>query len=190
MDKSNGYEGIAASFVKSRANAIGASSVRYWAKTLPSKATVLDLGCGAGIPIAKVLMDEGMLVYGIDASPTLVQRFHRNFPRTPVTCEAIEDSLFFERQFDAIVAWGLLFLLPNDIQELVLRKAADALLTGGSLLFTAPSQAVTWKDVMTAQQSISLGAQAYKELLAVCGLRLLEEFEDEGENHYYHAVKI
>ena len=43
---------------------------------------------------------------------------------------------------------------------------------------------------MTSQRSTSLGTQAYKDLLAVWGLRLLEEFEDEGENHYYHAVKI
>ena len=132
MDKSNGYENIAASFISSRKQAIGASSVRYWAKTLLPKATVLDLGCGTGIPVSKVLMDEGMLVYGIDASPTLVQTFQQNFPNSPVTCEAVEDSLFFERQFDAIIAWGLLFLLPMDIQTLVLRKAADALSTGGS----------------------------------------------------------
>ncbi|WP_246202407.1 class I SAM-dependent methyltransferase [Spirosoma agri] len=190
MDKSNGYEDFAASFISTRQQAIGASSVRRWAKTLSPKATVLDLGCGTGIPVSKILMDEGMLVYGIDASPTLVQTFHHNFPNTPVTCEAVEDSLFFARQFDAIIAWGLLFLLPMDAQILVLRKAADALSTGGKLLFTAPSQAATWRDMMTSRTSTSLGTQAYKDLLAVWGLRLLEEFDDEGENHYYHAVKI
>jgi hypothetical protein len=47
-----------------------------------------------------------------------------------------------------------------------------------------------WKDAMTEQDSISLGTEKYQELLTASGLSLVEEFEDEGENHYYHAVKI
>lgn len=190
VDKSNGYEDIATLFIRSRQQVIGASSIRRWAKTLPPKATVLDLGCGTGVPVSKLLMDEGLLVYGIDASPTLVQHFRQNFPMAPVACEAVEDSLMFERQFDAVIAWGLLFLLPMDVQASVLRKIADALPTGGKLLFTAPRQPVTWIDVMTTRESISLGTKTYKTLLRAGGLSLLEEFDDEGGNHYYHAAKI
>jgi hypothetical protein len=43
---------------------------------------------------------------------------------------------------------------------------------------------------MTEQHSTSLGAEKYKELLTASGLSLIEEFEDEGENHYFDAVKI
>ena len=189
MDKSNGYEAIAAQFITSRGLSIGVASVRHWAKTLPLQATVLDLGCGTGVPISKALMDEGMRLYGIDAAPALVETFRLNFPHTPVACEAVEDSSFFRRQFDAIVAWGLLFLLPIDVQDIVLQKAATALLTGGKLLFTAPAQAVSWLDALTAQASVSLGAQTYHERLAAYGFLLIEEFDDEGGNHYYHAIK-
>src|SRR5260221_698156 len=111
MDKSNGYEGIATIFIKGRGQAvkgIGASFVRAWVRTLPQNSTLLDLGCGTGIPISKVLMDEGMTVYGVDASPTMVKAFQQNFPNAPVANEAAEDSLFFNRKFDGIVAWGLL----------------------------------------------------------------------------------
>lgn len=190
MDKSNGYERIAASFIANRGQTIGMSSVLNWAKTLPPNATVLDLGCGTGMPLARVLQEEGLQVYGIDASPTMIQTFQQNFPASPAACEAVEDSLFFNRQFDAIVAWGLVFLLPTDVQQLVFKKAADALLTGGKLLFTAPAQAVSWNDMMTGHESTSLGAEQYKALLTASGLGLIEEFDDEGANHYYHAVKI
>ncbi|GAB3047246.1 class I SAM-dependent methyltransferase [Spirosoma pulveris] len=190
MDKSNGYEAIAARFITSRAQAIGQASVRYWAKTLPPNASVLDLGCGSGMPITRVLREEGMQVYGIDASPTMIQTFQLNFPSSPAACEAVEDSLFFNRQFDAIIAWGLLFLLPGEVQVLVLQKVAAALSTGGKLLFTAPSQAVKWTDVMTEQEALSLGAEQYKTLLAASMLFIVEEFDDEGGNHYYHAVKV
>ncbi len=193
MDKSNGYEGIATIFIKGRGqavNGIGASFVRNWARTLPQHAEVLDLGCGTGIPISKVLMDEDMTVYGIDASRTMVKTFRQNFPDAHIACEAAEDSLFFNRTFDAIVSWGLLFLLPRETQEIIIQKVAGTLPTGGKLLFTATAKKAEWKDAMTEQHSISLGAERYKELLTASGLSLVEELEDEGENHYYHAVKI
>jgi hypothetical protein len=81
------------------------------------------------------------------------------------------------------------FLLPLKIQEVVSRKMENALYAGGKLLFTAPSQKMKWDDAITEIESISLGAEKYKVLLAASGLSLIEEFEDEGENHYYHAVK-
>jgi cyclopropane fatty-acyl-phospholipid synthase-like methyltransferase len=35
--------------------------------------TVLDLGCGMGEPIARYLTDRGFWVFGIDASPSMVE---------------------------------------------------------------------------------------------------------------------
>lgn len=192
MDKSNGYEDHAETFIRCRSKGIdgvGAASVRLWAKSLPPNATVLDIGCGIGDPISKVLVDEGLNVYGIDASPSMVQGFKQNFPNFPVACEAAEDSSFFNRQFDAIIAWGLMFLLPVETQEVVIQKMANALSIGGKLLFTAPSRSMKWEDAITEIESVSLGAERYRELLAASGLLVVEEFEDEGENYYYHAVK-
>jgi len=193
MDETNGYERIASIFIKGRGqavNGIGKSSVRKWAQTLRVNSTVLDLGCGTGIPVTMVLIEEAMIVYGIDASPTMVRVFRQNFPHSPVACEAIEDSLFFSRKFDAIIAWGLMFLLPPQIQETVIQKAANALQNGGKFLFTATGKNNKWKDAMTDQLSISLDPGKYKELLTASGLALVDEFEDEGENHYFDAVRI
>ena len=39
---------------------------------LPEGATVLDLGCGAGSPVALDFVERGLHVTGVDASPTLV----------------------------------------------------------------------------------------------------------------------
>jgi len=192
MDKSNGYETHATTFIRCRSkgvDGVGAASVRLWARSLPPNATVLDVGCGTGDPISKALADEGLTVYGIDPSSSMVQEFRQNFPNSPVACEAAEDSSFFNRQFDAIIAWGLMFLLPAETQEIVIQKMANALSPGGKLLFTAPARSMKWEDAITEIESISLGAERYKALLAASGLSLMEEFEDEGENHYYHAEK-
>ena len=193
MDKSNGYEDISTIFIQGRGQAvhgIGASSVRAWAKTLKTGSIVLDLGCGTGIPVSKILIDEGMMVYGVDASPSMVKAFRQNFPDMPIACEAAEDSSFFDQKFDAIISWGLLFLLSEETQIMLLKKAATALKPGGKLLFTTPYKAIVWNDAMTGQRSVSLGAEKYKELISSSGLSLIGEFEDVGENHYYDAVRI
>jgi SAM-dependent methyltransferase len=194
VDRANGYERIATDFLARRGSGltpggIGVSQVRAWARSLPPKATVLDLGCGPGVPITRVLVDEGHIVYGVDAAPTLVAAFRQNFPDVPVACESVEDSTFFDRTFDAILSWGLWFLLPEAVQLDLPRRIAAALRPGGRLLFTAPALAIRWLDVMTGEESRSLGAEAYRQSLSAAGLTVLREYEDEGENHYYDVVK-
>lgn len=192
MDKSNGYEKIASLFIQYRGQAvdgIGTPAVRQWVRSLPVNASVLDIGCGTGLPLTKILIDEGKDVWGIDASPSLVKTFRKNFPDIPVACESVEDSGFFERKFDGAVAWGLMFLLSEESQLKVIQKIADVLNEGGRFLFTAPDVRTTWQDVMTGETSQSLGRDKYKELLSLSGLSLIEEFEDEGENHYFSTVK-
>jgi cyclopropane fatty-acyl-phospholipid synthase-like methyltransferase len=193
MDKSNGYERIAPIFIKGRGkavNGIGTSSVRRWTQTLTRRSVVLDLGCGTGIPVSKILVEHGMTVYGVDASPSMAMAFQENFPNMKIACEAVEDSSFFSLQFDAIIAWGLMFLIPEEAQILLIRKAALALKQNGKFVFTAPPQKISWNDAMTDEPSRSLGAVKYTETIAASGLTLIDEFEDEGENHYYDSIKV
>jgi cyclopropane fatty-acyl-phospholipid synthase-like methyltransferase len=192
MDSSNGYEKAAKEFIQIRGqkiDGIGAGKVRHWVSSLPRKSSILDLGCGTGIPITKVLIDQGMVVYGIDASQSLLNEFRKKFPTSSVENAAVESSLFFERKFDAIIAWGLIFLISEENQIKVLQKTARSLKDGGKFLFTAPAERTEWEDIMSKQRSISLGAKKYKQILFGSGLSLIEEFKDEAGNHYYSAVK-
>src|SRR3954462_4923429 len=116
-DKSNGYEDIAEAFTRVRTVSIGPNVVRKWAKGLRPGASVLDLGCGNGVPISEVLIQEGFAVHGVDASATLGAKFRERFPNATVECASVEDSAFFHRRFDAVVAWGLMFLLSPETQR-------------------------------------------------------------------------
>lgn len=158
------------------------------ARALRPGASILDLGCGHGVPISQALIEEGCAVYGVDASPALAAAFRERFPKAPLACETVEASRFFGRPFDGIVAWGLMFLLAGEAQLDLIRKAASALKPGGRFLFTSPGQVCTWTDVLTGRASVSLGADVYKAALAAAGLTLLAEYDDEGQNHYYDAV--
>jgi 2-polyprenyl-3-methyl-5-hydroxy-6-metoxy-1,4-benzoquinol methylase len=189
-DPSNGYDAHAAAYLARRKGArVGAEVVRRWARNLRPGADVLDLGCGDGEPVARVLIEEGLTVWGVDASPAMARAFAANFPGATVACEAAEDSTFFGRRFAGIIAWGLVFLLDEPAQRRLLRRAAAALQPGGHFCFTAPSVACTWDDLLTGRRSLSLGGRAYREALEGEGLRVAASCRDEGDNDYVDAVR-
>jgi len=190
LDHSNGYETVSEDFISIRSkSSTGVSTVRDWTKYLSRGGAVLDLGCGHGMPISEALIEEGFTVYGIDASPSLIAAFSSRFPNTSVECSAVEDSQFFCRKFDGVIAWGLMFLLAPDVQATLIHKVALALKPGARFLFTAPCQVCEWLDSLTARKSVSLGSDTYRKLVESEGLALVGETEDEGMNHYYFVRK-
>ncbi|MBL8148328.1 MAG: class I SAM-dependent methyltransferase [Blastocatellia bacterium] len=186
-DRSNGWEAVAHQFIAQRSS-IGAATVQTWCQMLPAGASVLDIGCGTGVPISEALINKGCVVYGVDASPSLVAEFNRQFPQAQTACEPVEESQFFGRKYDGIVAIGLLFLLHPDVQQALIQRVSTALKPGGRFLFSAPIQKAAWADLTTGRQSVSLGDEAYRQALADAGLKVIGEYFDEGENHYYDSI--
>jgi 2-polyprenyl-3-methyl-5-hydroxy-6-metoxy-1,4-benzoquinol methylase len=187
-DASNGWEAVAQQFIAVR-SMIGADTLRHWLRALPTGAAVLDLGCGAGVPVTQVLVAQGCCVYGIDASPALVAAYREHFPSLPVACETVEASAFFGRRFDAVVGVGLMFLLTEATQRALIAKVAAALEPGGRFLFTAPWQDCSWTDLLTGRTARSLGTDAYERACRQAGLVIDREFVDEGENHYFDCLR-
>lgn len=189
QDKSNGYEELAEAFMSARNPRMGPAIIREWSKTLPHACPILDLGCGHGVPISEALIGEGFGVYGVDASAKMVGAFRRRFPKVHAQCASVENSDFFGRTFDGVVASGLMFLLPTDVQAFLIHKVAEVLNPNGKFLFTSPQEACTWQDALTGRDSISLGSWVYGQILNAEGLSLVGERFDEGNNHYFLTVK-
>ncbi len=189
LDRSNGYEAVSPEFLarrgraSDRSTAIGVREVRNWARTLPGGSNVIDLGCGPGFPITVVLIEEGLNVFGVDAAPSFVAAFQRNLPGTPILCEAIQESRFFDRTFDAVLAIGLIFFLEAEDQYRLIQRFADLLVPGGRLLFTATARPAVWNDVMTGLESVSLGGEQYRKLLGAAGLSIAEAFPMLANGH-------
>lgn len=111
------YDDVADAFIASRSSTIGVAAVRAWARALPEGGRVLDVGCGHGIPIARILAEAGLTVHGVDTSPRLLEAFRENVPGA--TAE-LADAATLEVEsggFDGVVLWGLLFLLTPAAQE-------------------------------------------------------------------------
>ena len=135
-DKSNGYEEVAERFTVTRNPRIGASTVREWSHALAPGSSILDVGCGNGVPILQLLTEEDFALYGVHASAKMVESFRKRFPNVHAECSAVEDSEFFARTYDGVVAWGS--LLSPDVQFLLIHKVARVLNSSGKLLFTSP----------------------------------------------------
>jgi len=81
---------------------------------LPQSASILDIGCGTGQPIARYLIESGYDVTGIDSSPALIGMCKDRFPDQEwIVTDMRELSL--DRRFDGILAWDSFFhLSPED----------------------------------------------------------------------------
>jgi 2-polyprenyl-3-methyl-5-hydroxy-6-metoxy-1,4-benzoquinol methylase len=190
MDSATAYEQHARAFLQAReASEVGAALIRRWAHSLPPGAEVLEVACGGGYPVTRELAAAGLKLWAIDSSPTLLNLFRRRFPKVVTRCERVQTSTFFDRTFDAIVAVGIVFLLPESEQLGLFRQVAKALKPGGRWLFSAPLQTGTWQDLVTGNPCLSLGETQYREALSAVGLQVVDGYEDEGQNHYYEAVK-
>ena len=87
------------------------------------------------------------------------------------------------------MAIGLTFLLKAEDQHRLIQRFAEILVPGGRLLFTSTAKPAVWNDAITGLESISLGAVQYRKLLGAVGMSVAEEYEDEGDNHYFDAFK-
>lgn len=101
---------------------------------------VLDLGCGAGAPIAARLAEAGFQVTGVDGAPSLVDAARRLLPgETWIVADM--RRLALGRRFDAVVAWCSLFHLTPDDQRAMFPVFADHAAPGAPLLFTSGDRA-------------------------------------------------
>lgn len=189
-DPSRGWDAAAEALVGQRSPTIGVEVLRAWAARLPSAASVLDLGCGAGEPVSSTLVALGHTVTGIDASPRLVAAYRARFPGADVVCEPAEATRPLGRRFDGVMAIGLMFLLDEAAQRAVVARVAAALRPGGRFLFTAPWQTATWVDPTTGCGCRSLGRAEYEALLASAGLVVDGTAVDEGGNHHFSARRV
>jgi SAM-dependent methyltransferase len=102
---------------------------------LPANSRLLDLGCGAGEPIARYLIESGYMGTGVDFSPAMLEIARSRVPNGRWV-EADMRRLDLDERFAGIVAWDSFFHLARQEQRNVLPCLARHLLPGGALLAT------------------------------------------------------
>lgn len=102
--------------------------------------SVLDLGCGAGEPIAAHLIAGGARITGVDAAPAMIDLCRQRFPDHVWRVGDVRNWETGEA-FDGVIAWHVLIHLTPGDQRRVLARLGHLLRPGAPLLFTAAPRA-------------------------------------------------
>ena len=102
-------------------------------------ASVLDLGCGPGRPVAQHMAEQGLRVTGVDASPTMISLCRERLPDHEWIVADMR-GLVLGRRFDGILAWDSFFHLNYDDQRRMFAVFADHASTGAWLMFNTGPQ--------------------------------------------------
>ncbi|OBK51420.1 class I SAM-dependent methyltransferase [Mycobacterium sp. 1081908.1] len=103
---------------------------------IPQPASVLDIGCGGGAPIAQYLVGRDCRVTGVDASSAMIGLCADRFPEHEWHVGDMR-ALVLDREFQGIIVWDSLFHLPPADQRRMFPVFAHHSAPGGALMFTS-----------------------------------------------------
>ena len=101
---------------------------------LPDCADVLELGCGAGLPATRALLDAGHRVTAVDISAGQLELARRNVPEARLVKADMADLDPPAASFDAVCAFYSLTHVPRELHEALLRRIASWLRPQGLLV--------------------------------------------------------
>src|ERR1700677_378934 len=142
---------------------------------LSKGATVLDLGCGGGSPVALHMVAQGFRVTGVDSSPTLISLCQTRMPDQEWIVGDMR-SLALGRRFDGILAWDSFFHLRHQDQRTMFGIFAAHATPVAILMFNAGfghGEAMGWYRGDPLYHA-SLDALEYQALLADFGFELIK----------------
>ena len=130
----NGYEVCAKAYHEAKKKKPGIE-IHGLLNRLTSGDSVLDIGCGAGVPTARSLSAR-YRVTGVDVSREMVDLARQNVPTGDFICADMMSIDFRPSSFDAVVALYSIFHLPREKQPALFRRIHRWLRPGGYLLCT------------------------------------------------------
>ena len=153
-----------------------------FAANLPTGASVLDIGCGSGEPMAADLIRRGLAVTGVDSSETLIGLCRERYPAGDWRVADMR-SLALGRTFDALLAWHSFFHLTPDQQRAMFPVFAAHAADGAMLMFTSgPAEGVA---IGTFEGEplyhASLGPEEYRRLLGENGFTVVNHVTDDPD---------
>jgi ubiquinone/menaquinone biosynthesis C-methylase UbiE len=154
---------------------------------LPAEASVLDLGCGSGVPVARALATAGHRVVGVDISDVQIRRARERVPQAEFIRADATTVDFPADSFDAVVSFYALIHIPLVEQFPLLAKVARWLRPGGWFVGTTGHHAWTgidenWLGGGATMWWSHADAATYRAWLTRVGLAVeREEFVPEGD---------
>ena len=147
---------------------------------LPHQGSVLDIGCGAGEPMAGHLIRSGFQLTGIDSSASLIDICRTRFPQQQWLVADMRE-LSLPQKFDGILAWNSFFHLQRDDQRRMFPRFATLATENAVLMFTsgtANGEAMGTFEGQPLYHS-SLAPEEYRSLLSESGFDVVQYVEND-----------
>ncbi len=156
-------------------------------KLLKPGSTILDIGCGAGVPIDKYLIEKGFKVKGIDISENQIELAKRNLPKGDFSVVDMSELKNGEYKVDAVVSFYAIFHIDREKHLELFNKIRTFLPEKGLMLITmGASEWEGSEDFHGANMWWShYGADKNKEIVKEAGFKiLLNEIDTTGNEKH------
>jgi len=140
-----GYSKIARKYHQQRAVYENKLLLTKIMNNVPKGARVLDLGCGAGKPVAKTLADSGYKVTGIDFAAGMVKLAKKQVPNAKFVKMDMTHLKFKDNSFDAAVSFYAIIHVPREKHAKVYKQLHRIVKPDG-ILFVNCSGPDAWES--------------------------------------------
>lgn len=155
------YDGFATTYDQNRGLFdITAILDAFYAELEPNGGRLLDLGCGAGEPLAHYFIAHGWHVTGVDFSARMLELAAKHTPAMQTLHADIAEVEFAAGSFEAITASYSLFHLPAEHHAALFRRLHRWLCPGGRALFTYATEAYTGSSTFSGYKAF-MGQQLF-----------------------------
>jgi len=129
-----GYDEIAKEYHTKRNRFDHRKELKEFAALLPKNAKVLDVGCGAGVPVARFLVEGGFRVTGIDFSENMLGLARKNVPKAAFIKKDMNKLDFAVNSFDGLTAFYSIIHVPREKHSLLFESFHRILKPEGIML--------------------------------------------------------
>jgi trans-aconitate methyltransferase len=181
------YEQLGKKYLVHRQSLKSDAYVRLLLKQLSKNSSILDIGCGAGVPVDDIIVKAGHEVTGIDLSPSLIKEARKLVPEASYFIGDMQHLKLNEYSVDAVVCLYALFHIPRSEHSRMIKIFASYLPINGWMLISMGDRAYEGEHEMygVASYSSQWGSLENRGLIKAAGLRIeYEEFSSSfGERH-------
>ena len=185
----NGYDKIAREYQANRHIFDNIKVLEEFSSYLPSNARILDAGCGAGVPCARLLVKAGFEVVGVDFSSSMLRLARESVPEASLVKEDMTRLGFRDNSFDGLVALYSIIHVPREMHALLYQSFHRVLKPDGVMLVCVHSD--EWEGeaeyfgarMFWSEYSVEEALQMLKDagIQVISGKHLVTG----GEKHYW-----
>ena len=188
-----GYDLMAGDYHENRHIFGNKKELEDFTSLLPRNAKVLDLGCGAGVPVTKFLVDSGLSVTGVDFSESMLNLAAMNVPEATFMKKNMTELDFKYNSFDGLTACYSIIHVPREKHVPLFQTFHRILKPNGILLISMGS--TDWEGIEdfhgTQMFWSHYDPQKTLQIVADAGFEILYDklIVDGGEKHYWILAK-